>query len=185
MRVISGQLKSQKLLKPKNSLIRPTSDRSKEMIFSTLISILRNENKKLEGLDVLDGFCGTGSLGIEALSRGAKTSTFVDSSKKSIELARNNCKKLGLIQKSFFYNLDLTKNLKKGKSFGLFFLDPPYKNEVINKSIKLLYEKEWIISNSIGIIESRKDQEVEEFGFIHLLKEKKMGVSNFSFIRIT
>ena len=106
MRVISGQLKSQKLLKPKNSLIRPTSDRSKEMIFSTLISILRNENKKLEGLDVLDGFCGTGSLGIEALSRGAKTSTFVDSSKKSIELARNNCKKLGLIQKSFFYNLD-------------------------------------------------------------------------------
>ncbi|MDC3091048.1 16S rRNA (guanine(966)-N(2))-methyltransferase RsmD [Rickettsiales bacterium] len=184
MRVISGQLKSQKLLQPKNSLIRPTSDRSKEMIFSTLNSILENENRKLEDLNVLDGFCGTGALGIEALSRGAKTSTFVDNSKKSLELAKDNCKKFKLIRKSFFYNLDLTKNFKKQKSFDLFFLDPPYKNEVINKSIKLLYEKEWIISNSIGIIESRKNQEVEKFGFIHLLKKKKMGVSNFSFIKI-
>mgnify|MGYP006183937921 FL=1 len=184
MRIISGQLKSQKLIQPKNSLIRPTSDRSKEMIFSTLNSILENEDRRLEDLRVLDGFCGTGSLGIEALSRGARSSTFVDNCNESLKLTMNNCKKLNLMKKSYFLNYDLTKKIKENKSFGLFFLDPPYKDEIINKSLELLFKKKWIINDSIGIIESSKDQEIEKFEFINMIKKKKMGISSFSFIRV-
>ena len=184
MRIISGQLKSQKLIQPKDSFIRPTSDRSKEMIFSTLNSILGHDYESLEGMRVLDGFCGTGSLGIESLSRGAKSSTFVDNCKNSLDLTINNCKKLDLMKKSYFLGYDLTNNIEENISFDLFFLDPPYKDNIINKSLKLLFKKQWIVNGSIGVIESRKDHEIEEFEFIKLIKRKKIGISSFSFIKI-
>lgn len=184
MRIISGQLKSQKLIQPKDSFIRPTSDRSKEMIFSTLDSILKNDNRRLEGLRVLDGFCGSGSLGIECLSRGAKSSTFVDNCKNSLDLTINNCKKLSLMKKSYFLYYDLTNHIEENKSFDLFFLDPPYKDNLINSSLKLLFNKKWIVNGSIGVIESKKDQEIEEFEFTTLIKRKKVGISSFSFISI-
>ena len=120
----------------------------------------------------------------EALSRGARSSTFVDNCNESLKLTMNNCKKLNLMKKSYFLNYDLTKKIKENKSFGLFFLDPPYKDEIINKSLELLFKKKWIINDSIGIIESSKDQEIEKFEFINMIKKKKMGISSFSFIRV-
>ena len=71
MRIISGNFKSIKLFSPKNSYIRPTLDRAKEMIFSTLNSILTARNLDFNNLIVLDCFCGTGALGFECLSRGS------------------------------------------------------------------------------------------------------------------
>ena len=72
MRIISGKLKKSKIISPGKLKVRPTSYRAKEMIFSTLESILIKENTSFSGSNVLDGFCGTGSLGIETISRGAK-----------------------------------------------------------------------------------------------------------------
>ena len=76
------------------------------------------------------------------------------------------------------------ETIEENKSFDLFFLDPPYKDKIINKSLKLLFNKKWIVNGSIGVIESKKDQKIEELEFTTLVKRKKVGISSFSFIRI-
>ena len=91
MRVISGKLKGKKLLPINELKIRPTSDRSKESIFNTLNSILIKKKINLKDMVVLDGFCGSGALGIEAFSRGAKKIYFIGNCIKSLTLAKNNC----------------------------------------------------------------------------------------------
>ena len=88
------------------------------------------------------------------------------------------------MKKSYFLYYDLTSHVEENRSFDLFFLDPPYKDKIINKSLKLLFNKKWIVNGSIGVIESKKDQEIEEFEFTTLIKRKKVGISSFSFIRI-
>ena len=90
MRVISGRFKGKKLLPVKNLKIRPTLDRSKEMIFNTLTSILFKKKLAFENLTVLDTFCGTGALGIEAISRGAKKAFFIDCSTDALDLVKRN-----------------------------------------------------------------------------------------------
>ena len=88
MRIISGKYRGTKLFLPPDDLIRPTSDRAKEMIFSTLNSILSKKKLILDNMKVLDFFCGTGGLGIECISRGFKKVCFIDNSKIAIELTK-------------------------------------------------------------------------------------------------
>ena len=95
MRVVAGTARGTRLAAPKGVDIRPTSDRAKEAIFNSLHS-----RSAIEEAEVLDLFAGTGALGIEALSRGAKKATFVDKSSESLELVRKNLKKSGF-EKAF------------------------------------------------------------------------------------
>ena len=96
MRIISGEFKGQTLISPDTNEIRPTSDRGKEVIFNTLSSILFTQEKNYKEIDILDIFCGTGSLGIEAISRGGRNIIFIDNSKKAIYLTKRNCEKLNI-----------------------------------------------------------------------------------------
>ena len=91
MRIISGKFKGKRIISPQDKKIRPTSDRAKEMIFNTLVSILKQKQIFIENIDVLDIYCGTGALGLEAISRGAKSVTFIDKSANAILLAKENC----------------------------------------------------------------------------------------------
>ena len=93
MRIVAGKAGGIRLSAPKGIDIRPTSDRAKEAVFNSLHS-----RSVIEGAEVLDLFAGTGALGIEALSRGAKKATFVDKSSESLELIKENLKKI-LIRK--------------------------------------------------------------------------------------
>ena len=111
MRIISGKYRGTKLFLPPDDLIRPTSDRAKEMIFSTLNSMLSKKKLIFDDMKVLDLFCGTGGLGIECISRGFKKVCFIDNSKIAIELTKKN---LNLIRAQKFaeiYNSDF-RNLK-------------------------------------------------------------------------
>ena len=101
MRVIAGTARGTRLSAPKGTDIRPTSDRAKEAIFNSLRS-----RSAIEEAEVLDLFAGTGALGIEALSRGAKKATFVDKSPESLELVRENLKKSGFEKKAETVNED-------------------------------------------------------------------------------
>ena len=107
MRIISGSLKGRRLASFNNKNIRPTSDRAKEMIFSTLYSILKK--KSLEELKILDCFCGSGSLGIECISRGCKDVHFIDNSYESMEITTKNCKIMNVENFSKFYRSDFRK----------------------------------------------------------------------------
>ena len=184
MRIISGSLKGRKLIVPKDKNIRPTSDRSKEMIFNTLSTIFRDENITFEDMNVLDGCCGTGALGIESLSRGAKKTLFADISLSSINLAKKNCQILSLDKKSSFLKIDLTSVKNKKLNINLFFLDPPYNHNIYNKILTEIINKCWVSNNAIGVIEIQKNQQIENTDSIKIIKKKKIRNSIFYFIRI-
>ena len=120
MRVITGFARGKKLVTLDGNDIRPTTDRVKEGIFSSI-------QFDLEGASVLDLFAGSGQLGIEALSRGADKAYFVDNSKKSLETVKKNLAITGLENKSKLFNMNGHDFLKiTDQKFDFIFLDPPY-----------------------------------------------------------
>jgi 16S rRNA (guanine(966)-N(2))-methyltransferase RsmD len=124
MRVIAGTLKGRRLETPTWDGLRPTSDKLRETLFNVLAS-------RIEGARVLDGFAGTGAVGIEALSRGAAHVTFIESDSRAIRLIQRNvdrCRvgdRYAIIRARF---ADAARRLS-ARSFGLVFLDPPYRSE--------------------------------------------------------
>lgn len=184
MRIISGKFKGKKLISPKNTLIRPTLDRSKEMIFNTLNSILNDKQMLITKMNVLDLFCGTGALGIESISRGASSVTFIDKSKEAIDITKNNCINLNISQNVSFIKVDLFKIKKIKDNFNLFFIDAPYKENFINKSLELITSKGLANSGALGVIEFKKGTTLNLEKSIKVLKEKKVGISQFIFCEV-
>ena len=181
MRIISGELKGKILISPDNNVIRPTSDRGKEVIFDTLSSILYKQHKEYKEIDILDIFCGTGSLGIEAISRGGKNLFFIDNSEKAINLTKMNCEKLNiknvnLLNYNFFdINLSITKQA------DVIFLDPPYKMYDPSEILRMLLSKNLLKINGILIFETSVKYKVLDFRELRLLKKKKVSKSSYYF----
>ncbi len=124
MKIVAGKFGGRRLCTPQNKSIRPTSDKIRGALFNMLES-----RGALAGVHVLDAFCGTGALGIEALSRGAERCTFVDKARDSLVLARKNVDMLGLSGISEFILRDVTKiggMIGSEAPYTLIFLDPPY-----------------------------------------------------------
>ena len=131
VRICAGSYKSRKIVCPDD--IRPTSDRVKEALFSALLV-------DFKGLDVLDVFAGSGALGIEALSRGAKSATFVDSSVSSINFIKRNTSLLGISELCVIIKSDALAYIKNCKqSFDLIFMDPPYNKGLASQLAPGLY----------------------------------------------
>lgn len=125
MRVITGSARGRKLITLEGNDVRPTTDRVKEAIFSSI-------QFETEGSVVLDLFAGSGQLGIEALSRGAKTAVFVDNSKKSLEIVKKNLDITGFNDKAEMYNMNSSDFLKiTHRKFDFVFLDPPYNKGIL------------------------------------------------------
>ncbi len=123
MRVTGGSGKGRKLKVPAGQRVRPTSDKVKQALFNIL-------GEKLEGSVFLDLFAGTGSIGIEALSRGAEKVTFVDDSRDSLQAVRRNIEQTGFIEQSDVVASHAEKFLRKSsEQFDIIFLDPPYTYE--------------------------------------------------------
>lgn len=135
MRVISGSARGRRLQPPADNRIRPTSDRVKEALFSTLTSRFGS----LEGTVILDLFSGSGSLGIEALSRGAEHVVFVDSHPESINLTRKNLELTGFVNSADLLKLDSLNALqylsRKGVLFDILLIDPPYTDKKLTENI--------------------------------------------------
>ena len=140
MRIISGRHRSIKLLLPPDDLIRPTSERAKEMIFSTLNSILSKKKLKFDDMKVLDFFCGTGGLGIECISRGFKKVCFIDNSKIAIDLTKKNLELIKAQKFAEIHKLDFRKLKFLAFKADIFFLDPPYNKFRISDLLDL-----WVI----------------------------------------
>ncbi len=135
MRVITGMAKGIKLETLEGMDVRPTTDKVKEAIFSAIQFDLYNSL-------ILDLFAGSGQLGIEALSRGAKSAVFVDNSKKSIEIVKKNLEKTKLIDLSQLFCMNSIDYIKlSDKKFDFIFLDPPYNKGILNEILPLLYDK--------------------------------------------
>lgn len=123
MRIIGGVFRGRRLKGPVGKDTRPSTDRVRESIFNLLYTRI-----DLTDCSVLDLFCGTGALGLEALSRGAAFATFVDVSPSTIALARENARALGVLDRCEFIAVTAEGYARRqvGKSFGVVFADPPY-----------------------------------------------------------
>ena len=176
MRVTGGRSKGRLLASLKGLSIRPTSDKVREAVFN----ILGQDNT---GLKVLDLFAGTGSLGIEALSRGALWALFIDNSHLAIKTIRKNLKLCGFENSGFVLKRDLIKGLplkhplvKNG--IDLVFMDPPYGKDLIIPMLKKLSEARILASTSIVVAESLiKDKLPNRLGNLHLLDTRIYGRS--------
>lgn len=132
MRVITGTARGRRLITLEGTDTRPTTDRVKEALFSII-------QFEIEGRRVLDLFAGSGQLGIEALSRGAKSAVFVDSSKKSAEVVRKNLATTGFSESAAVVCGDSIAFLKaRNEKFDIAFLDPPYSTGLLQKALAAL-----------------------------------------------
>lgn len=147
MRVISGKARGVSLSTPKGDLTRPTIDRVKEALFSII-------QFDLPGAKVLDLFGGTGQLGIEALSRGAKHAVFVDSREDACRLIKENLKRTKLEADATVVRSDYLQYLNRCKdAFDIIILDPPYAEVFLENALKIITEIDILQSGGIIIAE--------------------------------
>jgi len=128
MRVTSGSARGHSLATLRGDHVRPTADKVKQSVFNMIQFCV-------DGADVLDIFCGSGALGIEALSRGASSAVFIDIDKRAARVVRANLAHTKLDKKSTIFNLDykiFIKNCTNKKKYDIIFADPPYKFDVLN-----------------------------------------------------
>lgn len=167
MRIISGKYKAKKLKTLKTNDTRPTSDKVRGSIFSML--------GEIDGA-VLDLFGGTGSLSVEALSRGAETAMIIDGADDAVRLIRENTR---FVEEELeIYRNDFRRALKamakRDKSFDLIFLDPPYRKKLVDQSLHKIKELKLLNPNGRIVVETSKDEKVNIDGFT-CVKEHTYG----------
>ncbi|MDR1299792.1 MAG: 16S rRNA (guanine(966)-N(2))-methyltransferase RsmD [Oscillospiraceae bacterium] len=150
MRVVSGSARGRRLREPSGRSVRPTTDRVKEAMFDII-------QLRVEGMRVLDLFSGTGQLGIEALSRGAGSAVFVDASRESVKLTRENLASVGFAGRADVVRRDSIAYIASGERFGLIFLDPPFDTPLLRESLEKIIKFDILEENGIIVCESRSD----------------------------
>ena len=183
MRVISGTARGKKLSSLEGLTTRPTLDRVKEALFNILQFDLKDAR-------ILDLFSGSGALGIEALSRGAKEAVFCDNSHRAIQIINKNLKETRLIDKAKIVNkdyIDAIKQLhKQSQKFDIIFLDPPYKSDYAIKSIEYIIKYNLLAKDGIIIVETddkNKIEEIEKYEELEIYDTRKYGIVCIIFIR--
>ena len=180
MRVISGTSKGRKLATPKNLSLRPTSDRVKESIFNIL------RGRIAEGM-ALDLFAGTGNLGIEAISRGARKVIFVEKGRHALRLIQRNLAQSGLEESAEVLPVDANRAIgilkQRGKTFDLIFMDPPYEKGLIERTLAKLTSHPIYHKGSILVIEHHRRELFSPalYGW-DLIRQRQMGETMVSFL---
>lgn len=186
MRIISGKYKGHQLTSFQADHIRPTTDRVKETLFNKLFNKVINDSFfEIDDAHVLDLFCGTGSLGLEAISRGAGFVTFVDLSKKSLEITKRNIEKLKVPQEQYKIVLkDVPGYLRQyqGEPFKLILVDPPFTKKMAHEVMLAASQSKALGPNSILTIESESHERIDPaYGDIFLIDSREYGDKTLSF----
>ncbi len=153
MRVITGTARGRRLKTPEGMDIRPTTDNVKESVFNIL-------QFDIEGRRVLDLFAGTGQLGIECLSRGAKEAVFIDESRDAVKIVRENLKACGF--SAPVLQQDALSYLNTCGSFDLIFVDPPYDAGLYNPVLEKINSIDILSEGGIILCESRQETDMPE-----------------------
>ena len=180
VRIVAGKFKGLKIPFKASRYIRPTTNRTKETIFSWLHNEIKNSS-------CLDMFAGTGSLGLEAISRGASFVYFAEKNRKMCEELYKTIVKLNIRKQCEVMAVDSLKfpfEKKIEKPLDIVFIDPPFRLNYLKKSFSLIVEKELITEDSIICTEVEKEKEVEEiFDGWKLIKSKIAGQSRYCLLQ--
>ncbi|MDL2280947.1 16S rRNA (guanine(966)-N(2))-methyltransferase RsmD [Selenomonadales bacterium OttesenSCG-928-I06] len=163
MRIITGLFKGAKLKTLKGDNVRPTLDRVKESVFSILENLFKvSDFEAIENKKVLDLFAGTGNLGLESLSRGADSITFVDKSTSSLNILKDNIESLKVRDHCQVVKSDAIKFIdNSADNFDLIFLDPPYNQGFVKNALNKIDKKEILNINGIIVIEHSRHEEID------------------------
>lgn len=178
MRVISGSARGKKLKSPADEKVRPTLDRVKENIFNII-------GPRIRDAAVLDLFAGSGGLGIEALSRGAKECYFVDNDKRSLDLVRYNLKETGLEKNAVILAKDAESAIQKlcseNKKFDYILIDPPYCQGIVQKILKQLEKYNIMQEEGIVVIETDRIEKLpDETEYLIKIKDREYSSTRIS-----
>ena len=182
MRVVGGRLKGRNLAAPASRDIRPTADRLRESLFNILIHAYDNP---IADARVLDLFAGTGALGIEAVSRGAKFALFVDNGAEARALMRNNVEALGLGGATKIYRRDATHlgPAHPVEPFSLVFLDPPYAKGLAEKALVSLRDGGWLTPRALLVVEEARVAAFKAGEGFEELERRAYDDTEFVFLR--
>ncbi|MBO5316642.1 MAG: 16S rRNA (guanine(966)-N(2))-methyltransferase RsmD [Clostridia bacterium] len=178
MRIITGSAKGKRLETLEGEATRPTSERIKEAIFSSI-------QFEVENRHVLDLFAGSGQMGLEALSRGADRATFIDSSREAMEIVKKNAKTTGFDDKCHYLVSDWRNYIRKAsgrEKYDLVFVDPPYAMECCADAAAYLAEREVVIPGALVVLESGTEElsaDDERLAGYEIIKSTHYGKKTF------
>ena len=182
MRIISGKARGTKLYTLDGTATRPTLDRVKESLFN----IIQND---IEDSTVLDLFSGSGAIGLEFLSRGAKRAVLCDSSKDAIKIIKQNVPKTHFEEKVEVYNMEFTKLVERlqNQKFDIIYIDPPYVTKYILKSIEKIIAQGNLKKEGIMILETDDEQRILreiESEEVRIVDKRKYGRATIIFLKL-
>ena len=181
MRIISGKARGTKLYTLEGNATRPTLDRVKESVFN----ILHND---IENSTVLDLFSGSGAIGLEFLSRGAKRAVLCDNSKDAIKIIKQNVQKTHFEEIAEIYNIEFTKLIEKlqNQKFDIIYIDPPYATDFIKISIEMIIEYKLVNENTKIIVETDDEtrilKQIEKMD-VEITDKRKYGRATIIFLK--
>ena len=187
MRIISGIFKGTKLYGPESKKIRPLKDMVKESIFN----FLNHSNKiqlQLKNSNILDLYSGTGSFGLEFISREAQQVFFIEKEKEAVEILKKNINKLKGTNKSKVYFNDVIDIFKKkffpwssDLKFDVIFCDPPFKESNVDELLELITKKSILKKNGIIILHRHKNSNDQLINYLNVIDESIYGLSKITF----
>ena len=182
MRIISGRARGTKLYTLEGDSTRPTLDRVKESIFNIIQSDIKDSI-------FLDLFAGSGAIGLEAASRGAKKAILCDKSKEAMQIIKKNILKTHLENVVEIYLLDFRAllNDKLNEKLDIVYIDPPYKSDFAIQAVNIILENNLITKDSLILIETDRKEEVEEKlkkVDVRIIDERKCGRAEIFFLKM-
>jgi len=184
VRIVAGRHRGRRLAAPTGRDVRPTTDRTREAIFNILAHSGWGPDggSPVDGAVVLDGFCGTGALGLEALSRGAVAATFLDLARGSLDAVRANIAELKEEGRTVVLRADATKPPKAREAATLVFLDPPYAQDLAPKALTALAAAGWLAPGATVVVEEAADAPVPLPPGFEALDERRYGDTKVLFL---
>ena len=184
MRIVSGKFKGKKLDHPIDKITRPLKDMTKESIFNLLLHS-KNYSINFKKLKVLDLFSGSGSFGLECISRGSKNVYFFENYSEAIKILNKNIKilkdnqKFYIMEHNCFDYFNSNKNLDT--KFDIIFIDPPYKELKINQLIENIIEKKILNNDGVIIVHRHKKDNIKITNKLKVFEERTYGISKIFF----
>ncbi len=184
MRIVGGALRGRPLAAPSGKSVRPTTDRVREALFNILTHADWAEDV-LDGTRAVDGCCGSGALGLEALSRGCAACTFIDNHPASLALAKRNAASLGVEDRCRFLRTDIANPPCATEPATLVLIDAPYASDLAQTGLHGLARAGWLADDAIVVLELPKAAGDHELVGLEHLDDRRYGESRLLFLRKT
>ena len=182
IKIIGGKYKRIKIDTPAGLNTRPTSIRLREAIFNILLHS-KHLDDNIENMEVIDIFAGSGALGLEALSRGFKSCTFIDNSSEAINIIKNNIKKLDEEKNTFLIKSDANFPIATSKKYDICFFDPPYELKNFSSLLDIWASSNAVKKNTLYIYEKHKNAPLNILKDIDIIEKKQYGISEIIILK--